>query len=159
MIFVILGTQDRSFERLLKEIDNLIDNKIIKKDVIVQAGKTIYNSKNMTIYDFISMDKFNEIIQKSDFIITHGGAGSILDSLRNKKKIIAVPRLSKYKEHTNDHQLQLIDEFEKKGYLLGCQNVSDLKKQIKKINDFIPNEYKEDNTKMINIIENYIDNI
>ena len=30
MIFVSLGTQDKSFERLLKEVDRLIEKKVIK---------------------------------------------------------------------------------------------------------------------------------
>ena len=40
MIFVLLGTQDNSFERLLKELDKLKKNKIIKEKIIVQAGHT-----------------------------------------------------------------------------------------------------------------------
>ena len=47
MIFVVLGTQDKSFERLLKAIDEQIEMKNIKEKVIVQAGSTKYKSKNM----------------------------------------------------------------------------------------------------------------
>ena len=38
MILVTLGTQDKKFTRLLEELDNLIDKKVIKEEVIVQAG-------------------------------------------------------------------------------------------------------------------------
>ena len=48
MILVTLGTQDKSFERLLK-IDELIDKQVIKEEVIVQAGHTKYESNNMEI--------------------------------------------------------------------------------------------------------------
>ena len=47
MIFVTLGTQDKSFTRLLEAIDREIDNGTIKEKVIVQAGLTKYKSKNM----------------------------------------------------------------------------------------------------------------
>ena len=41
MIFVVLGTQDKSFERLLKAIDEQIEMKNIKEKVIVQAGSCL----------------------------------------------------------------------------------------------------------------------
>ena len=51
MILVTLGTQDKSFVRLLKAIDREIKKGNIKEKVIVQAGYTKYNSKNMEIFD------------------------------------------------------------------------------------------------------------
>ena len=49
MIFVTLGTQDKGFPRLLEAIDREIELGNIKDKVIVQAGLTDYNSKNMEI--------------------------------------------------------------------------------------------------------------
>ena len=46
MIFVTLGTQDKSFNRLLEKVDRQIDLGNIKEKVIVQAGFTKYNSKS-----------------------------------------------------------------------------------------------------------------
>ena len=65
MIFVVLGTQDKSFERLLKAIDEQIEMKNIKEKVIVQAGSTKYKSKNMKILDLIPIKDFNSYIKKS----------------------------------------------------------------------------------------------
>ena len=62
-------------------------------------------------------------MSKASFIITHGGVGSIISSLKLNKKVIAVPRLSKYNEHVNDHQLQIIEDFDKQGYIIGTKNV------------------------------------
>ena len=65
----------------------------------------------MKIFDLIPMDEFDEMIKKCDLLITHGGVGSIITGLKNNKKVIAAARLSKYNEHVNDHQLQIIDNF------------------------------------------------
>lgn len=157
MIFVILGTQDKSFDRLLNAIDKQIDNGNIKEKVIVQAGSTVYKSKNMKIYDLLSIKKFNKYIEESDFIITHGGVGSILDGLKNNKKIIAIPRLSEYNEHENNHQEQIINEFVKQKYILTCSDLDKLDKTLKKIKNFEPKKYIGNNDKMINTIEKYID--
>lgn len=44
MILVMLGTQNNSFNRLLEQIDNLIQEEKIQEEVIVQAGYTKYKS-------------------------------------------------------------------------------------------------------------------
>ena len=45
MVFVVLGTNDKGFPRLLNAIEHQIENGTIKEEVIVQAGKTKYHSK------------------------------------------------------------------------------------------------------------------
>jgi len=156
MILVTLGTQDKTFERLLKAIDKQVKKGNIKDKVIVQAGTTKYESDNMEIFDLIPMKKFDKLLSEADLIITHGGVGSILGAIRKIKKVIAVPRLSKYKEHTNDHQKQIVDEFVKKGYILTCKDLNKIDLVIEEAKSFNPNKYKSSNEKMINIIEDFI---
>ena len=111
MILVTLGTQDKSFKRLLDAIQKEIDKGNIKDKVVVQAGCTQYESKDMEIFDLIPMDEFDKLISECDVLITHGGVGSILTGLRNNKKVIVCPRLAKYNEHINDHQIQITKKF------------------------------------------------
>ena len=77
MILVMLGTQNNSFHRLLEEIDNLIEKGIIKDEVVVQAGYTKYESKNMKIFGLVSLEELEKIIEKANLIIKYGGVGSI----------------------------------------------------------------------------------
>lgn len=156
MILVTLGTQDKSFERLLIEIEKLIDKKIIKEEVIVQAGYTNYSSDKMKVFDYLPKNEFEKMIKKCNYIITHGGVGTIFDGLSYDKKIIAVPRLSEYKEHNNDHQIQVVDELGKEGYIIPCLEVKNLEKSIKKINEFHPKKYSGNNDKIIETIKKYI---
>lgn len=157
MIFVILGTQDKTFPRLLKAIQHQINLGNIKEKVIVQAGSTKFQSKDMEILDYISMEQFGKYIEDSDYIITHGGVGTILDSLKKKKKIITIPRLKKYGEHENNHQLQIIEEFVKMGYVLTCDNLLNLDQIIKKLPTFVPNNYESNNHNFVNLVGSYID--
>lgn len=156
MILVILGTQDKTFERLLTAVDREIQKGTIKDKVIVQAGSTKYESKDMEIFDYISIDKFDKLLKEADLIITHGGVGSIIGSLKQDKKVIAVPRLSKFKEHVNDHQVEIVEEFSKNGYILTCNDLDCLGTVLEKVKDFVPKQYQSNNNKMINIIENFI---
>lgn len=157
MIFVTLGTQDKSFKRLLDNIDKEIKKGNIKDKVIVQAGYTKYNSKNMEIFDLLDKDDFDKYIKECDLLITHGGVGSILTGLKNNKKVIACPRLAKYNEHMNDHQIQIIERFTESGYILPYNENDDLGKIYKKIATFKPSKYQSNTTNMIKLIKEYID--
>lgn len=45
------------------------------------------------------------MMQKARIVITHGGPASFIMALQEGKTPIVVPRMSKYNEHVNDHQL------------------------------------------------------
>ena len=156
MIFVTLGTQDKSFDRLLKAIDKEIENGNIKEKVIVQAGYTKYESHNMEIFDLLPAEEFEKYFDEADLIITHGGVGSILSGIKKNKKVIAAARLSKYKEHTNDHQKQIIEEFSSKGYILELKDFNKLGLLIQKSSSFKPKKFESNTENMVKLIENYI---
>jgi UDP-N-acetylglucosamine transferase subunit ALG13 len=156
LIFVTLGTNDKSFTRLLDCIDKQISLGNIKDKVIVQSGYTKYESKNMEIIDLMPMEEFKKNIETCDILITHGGVGTILDGLKKGKKIIAFPRLSKYGEHVNDHQVEIIDEFYNSGFILTGE-VEDVSSLIKECSSFNPKSYKSNNYKFNKLISDTID--
>lgn len=158
MILVLLGTQNNSFHRLLEEVQKNIDNGNIKEEVIVQKGYTKFESENMILYAQLPSDEIKNLTEKADLIITHGGVGSIITSLEKGKKVIAVPRLKKYKEHVNDHQLDIIKSFNDKGYIIGLNCVEELGEALKKAQDFKPNQYIKNTGNIIRIVEDFIDN-
>lgn len=155
MVFVTLGTQDKEFPRLLKEVEKLIDKGIINEEVVAQVGSTNYSSDKIKVVDYLSRNEVLNYIKNSKFVITHGGVGTIIDSINLGKKVIAVPRLKKYKEHVNDHQLEIVNEFSKLGFIL---NGSNLEQAIYKLDSFIPKKYKSNNSNFVELIDNYINN-
>lgn len=160
MILVTLGTQDKSFDRLLRAIDKNIENGNIKDKVLVQAGFTYktYKSKHMEMFDYVDTKTMSDLVAECDFLISHAGAGSILTALENNKKIIVVPRQSKYGEHNNDHQLEIAEKFEQDGHVIYLRDLKKLDKAIKDIKKFKPTELNH-NQEMLDTIENFIDNI
>ncbi len=160
MILVTLGTGDKPFKRLLETIDKLIDDGAINDKVIVQSGITKYKSNNMEIFDLISKDEFNNLIGKADIIITHGGVGSILEGLKRGCKVIAVARKACFGECANDHQKYIIEEFSKKGYIIGVTDLTydNLKSVIIKSKNFKPKKFKSHTNEMISTLEQLIEN-
>lgn len=156
MIFIALGTQDKQFVRLLKAIDRCIDNKTIKEKVVVQAGYTKYKSKNMEIFDFIPQDELENYIKNCDLLITHGGVGTILTGVKYGKKIIGAARLKEYGEHVNNHQVQLLDNFEHNHCIIYAEDLENLEKYIKESKKFVPKKYVNNQKHFIKKLEEYI---
>lgn len=136
MILVMLGTQNNSFRRLLEKIQEMIDKKVINEKVIVQAGRTKFESKDMEILGIVPEKKLKKIMEEADLIITHGGVGSIVTALKMHKKVIAVPRLSGFNEHVNDHQIEIVDTFDKQGLLIRSNRINRIRKRTKKSRGF-----------------------
>jgi len=158
MILVLLGTQNNSFVRLLNAVQDCIDKKIITDEVVVQAGFTKYESKDMKIFSMIHKDQFADLLDKADVVITHAGVGSIIASIERGKKTIVVPRLKKYNEHVNNHQIQIARKYKHDGYVKSVMNLKHLGDVIKSIDTFEPKAYLKGKSNILSIIEEYIDN-
>lgn len=159
MILVLLGTQNNSFHRLLEEVQKNIDNGNIKEKVIAQKGYTKFESADMVLYNQVPIEEMKNLIKKADLIITHGGVGSIISSIEQGKKVIAIPRLRKYREHVNDHQIDIVKSFNELGYIIGIEDVSQIGEALKKVKGFKPKVYIKNTGNIIKIVENFIDNV
>ena len=153
MILVTLGTQKESFKRLLE----YIENSKIDEEIIVQAGYNKFESKKMKLFDFIPYEEMTKLIKDASLIITHGGTGSIIMPLKMGKKVIAVPRLSKYLEHVDDHQTQIVDIFEEEGYILALNDGDNLDEVYEKSKKFKPKKYISNTENFIKEIKREID--
>lgn len=159
MILVLLGTQDKPFDRILKAVSKQIKDGNIKEKVVAQIGHTKYCDGNIETFDFTTKEEIEKLIEKARIIITHAGVGNIIECLSKGKKIIVVPRYKKYKEHTNDHQVQITKEFASKHYIIPLYNTSNLSKALEDIKKFKPLKYESNCENFKNELKNIIDNI
>lgn len=157
MIFVTLGSQKFQFNRLLKKIDELIERKIIKDEVFAQIGYSDYQPVNYIFKDFLDREEFSNFMKKSTLVITHGGTGAIITAVKAGKKVIAVPRLAQYGEHVDDHQLQLLNQFDGMGIILPCYNIEELNKKLFEIEQVKLKPYISNTKTIIEDIERYIE--
>ena len=154
MIFVMVGTHSMSFERLVKAMDEIAE----KEEVVIQTGNTDYKPRNARYFAFAGIREVRGYIKKAEVVVTQGGIGSVSDSLRYGKPTVVVPRLKKYGEHTNDHQLDLTRELEKEGRIIAVYDIMDLPRAIEKAKTMVvkKGEAKEG---VIDIIETYIEGL
>jgi Uncharacterized conserved protein len=157
MILVTVGSQKFQFDRLLEKIDYLIAEKVIEKEVFAQTGYSDYRPKSYESRAFLNRDEFIRAIEKASIVITHGGTGVIIGAVKRKKKVIAVPRLEQYGEHVDDHQVQLITQFDEMDIIEACYDLEDLAECYKRIqeNDYV--SYTSNTKEIINSIVQYIE--
>jgi UDP-N-acetylglucosamine transferase subunit ALG13 len=66
--------------------------------------------------------------------------GTITMALERKKPLLVMPRLRKYGEVVNDHQLVIARKFEQLGYLLVAYEAEDLPAKVGKLKSFVPQD-------------------
>lgn len=156
MIFITVGSQKFQFNRLLEAVDKLVEKKTITDEVFAQIGYSNYKPQNYAFKPFLNRDEFAELTLRANIVITHGGTGAIIGAVKKGKKVIAVPRLAKYGEHVDDHQLQLIEQFKELDLIYACED-GDLEKAIDVVNNATYKEYKSNTQIIISSIEDFIE--
>lgn len=135
-ILVTVGTY--FFDDLIKAIDqdefyetaikNGINKIIIQKGIggsYIPINYKKYESKlNIVIGDLFK--QFESLIKSSELVISHGGAGNILETLKNKKKIIVCIN----QKLMDNHQIELATSLEDKNYIIYCKNVDNISKDV-----------------------------
>lgn len=157
MIFITLGSQKFQFNRLLKAVDELIEKDVVTDEVFAQSGYSDYEPKHYKYKQFLDRDEFGEMEAKADIVITHGGTGAIIGAVKNGKKVIAVPRLVKYGEHVDNHQLQIIAQFKEQNLICGIDDCDELANALSYVAGHEFDSYVSNTQTIINSIEKFIE--
>ncbi|MDD3127507.1 MAG: glycosyltransferase [Candidatus Izemoplasmatales bacterium] len=126
-IFATVGST-YPLDRLTKELDSIGENK--KYKIFAQIGESEYIPKNIEFTKFLTYQEMQSKIKWADLIISHAGAGSIIDLLISKNKFVLFPRLKQYNEAVDDHQLELCEAFNKKYKIKYSTNAKELVKLL-----------------------------
>lgn len=137
-VLVSVGTDPQPFDRLLREIDRLIERGVIREAVFCQTGYSPYKMQRAQSIPFLDPFDFQEKIKQADWLILHGGAGGIGLAMQYHKKCIVVPRLARFGEHANDHQLELVQGLDKGGFILAAYSIDEIERQVQKLPNWKP---------------------
>lgn len=157
MIFITLGSQKFQFNRLLKAVDELVEKGTIQEEIFAQIGYSDYKPKNYEYKVFLDRDEFAKMMEKSDIVVTHGGTGAIIGAVKKGKKVIAVPRLARFGEYVDDHQLQLIEQFEKLKLICPCRKLENLSDALSVAKNTQYRKYASNTKRIIENIEQFIE--
>lgn len=156
MIFVVLGTWEMPFVRPLREIEQAASAGVLPEPVIVQSGNTQYASTRLELVPFFDRQELERMYEKATLIICQAGVGSIMLGLRKHKKVIAIARLSRFAEHIDDHQLEILEVFAQIGSVLSWKGAGDLTEVLRRAESFVPAAYPFASERISSTILDYL---
>ena len=116
-----VGTHHDGFPRLLDAVAALP-----ACDLVVQYGHGSPPQHAAIAKSFMGFDEMLAHFDAADAVITHAGVGSILLAIRHGHVPVIMPRLRRYGEHVDDHQVDLARRLECEGRVLVAWEGSDL---------------------------------
>lgn len=156
MIFIAVGTQKFQLNRLLKAVDDLVEQGRLTEDVFAQVGHSDYMPRNYKFQDFLSKDDFQACINRCDLLITHSGVATIIAGLKQQKPVVVVPRLAQFGEHVDDHQIQIAKSFSEKNLLLMCQDLENLAETVSQARTHRFDPYVSQRDLVIQTVRDYL---
>lgn len=123
-LFVATGT-GLPFPRLLKAIEPLAREAEV--ELFGQRGAAGPSFAHLPGEDFISREDFEARLGWADVVVCHGGAGTLYEAHLAGHLPIVVPRLSRFGEHVNDHQLELAHALATSHRATLCQDLTSLR--------------------------------
>lgn len=157
-VFVTTGSRSFQFDRLLKALDQ-IDSSLFEEEVHIfaQIGNSSIKPRNAVTVPFLSRDEFLQRMNEADVVVTHGGTGAVIGAISLGKKVVAVPRLAAFGEAVDDHQEELIRQFDEMGLLKGCFNLDLLGEAVLEASrkSFLP--YTSNTQSVLDSIEGYLE--
>lgn len=137
MIFLTVGSMF-PFDRLVQAVDELVGRGVIANTVVAQIGDGIYEPRHMAFDRFLSKSQYDLRVEEASALIGHAGAGTIAMALQRRKPLLAVPRMKRYRESVNDHQIVTGKKFEQLGHILLATDVHEISSRLARLETFVP---------------------
>ncbi len=124
MIYVTVGTMFLDFPRLIKKMDALADS--TGERVVVQIGMGATVPVHCESFAFRPREEVLDLQREARVIVCHAGIGAVMDALQVRRPFLVVPRLKRFGEHMNDHQIEIAEAVERRGWGRTIQDIDDL---------------------------------
>jgi UDP-N-acetylglucosamine transferase subunit ALG13 len=121
-VVVTLGTMRtygfrRAVEALVKLLPDVMD---AGGEVLWQTGCTDCSGLPVSARDTVPVGELRDAVAEADLVVAHGGVGSALMALDGGRAPLLLPRLERYGEHVDDHQVLIGAELATRGLAEPC---------------------------------------
>jgi UDP-N-acetylglucosamine transferase subunit ALG13 len=124
MIYVTTGTHPVPFDRLIAAMEAFAGT--TSEEVIIQAGASAIPMQHAKHLTFISWDESRHYIQSARVVVSQAGVGTLIDAISVNARMIVWPRLARYGEAANDHQLEIAHVLSEQQRVIMVNNTEEL---------------------------------
>jgi beta-1,4-N-acetylglucosaminyltransferase len=122
VIFATVGSHPTyRFDRFLRALEALPND-----ELIVQHGPGQAPANARRAVPWMTFAEIVEQMEGADRVVSHAGAGTILCAVRAGQTPVVFPRLQRYDETVDDHQLELARRLAEDGRLILVEDESEL---------------------------------
>lgn len=145
-VFVTVGSTD--FDPLVQAVDTLIPELSIGG--IMQIGHGKYEPKHLPFFRFDS--PLETYYQQASVVIAHGGLATTMEVLKCGVPLVSVSNTDRYDNHQDD----LLSVMAEEGYLVWCQQLTDLKQAIERVQTTSLRPYEEPDCSIHHMIYDFL---
>lgn len=116
LLFATVGAT-LPFDRLVNSVANLKARGIISERVVAQVGEDGVMPPEVEAFETLPFEEMQRLLREAEFVVCHGGTGSLITALREGCRVVAMPRLFELGEHYDDHQLEITTAFAQRGLI------------------------------------------
>lgn len=125
------------FDRLIRVVDQWAGGENVL-EIFAQIGESDYRPKNFEFTRLLTRNDFDARLNQSSSIVSHAGTGTIIQALSKQKPLLVFPRLQRFAETRNDHQVGTAQHFASKGQLLAAFDETQLAACLQRFQAFHP---------------------
>jgi UDP-N-acetylglucosamine transferase subunit ALG13 len=126
VIFVTVGSNPTfRFQRLIDAIGQLTPD-----ELVVQYGPATPPSGVKEAHQWLTFDQVLDFMGEADTVISHAGTGTILCASNMGHVPVVMPRLKRFGETVDDHQVALAAVFERTGRVAVVWDAASLPERV-----------------------------
>jgi UDP-N-acetylglucosamine transferase subunit ALG13 len=103
VIFVTVGSSHFPFARLVSAVGTL------EGEIVLQHGPAPPPPGVTRAAPFLPFEEIVDCMQRADVVVTHAGVGSIVLAAQQGHVPVVMPRLRRFDETVDDHQVGLLE--------------------------------------------------
>ncbi len=156
MIYVTLGTMFLDFPRLVQKMDAIAFES--EEQVLIQTGLGKIMPAHCAHFTFMPRRQILLLQRRARVIVCHAGIGSVMDALSVRRPLVVVPRLKRFGEHMNDHQLDIARAVQARGWGRMVLDIDQLDEACANPPP-VPERYKPARHRLISAIREHVERV
>ncbi|ODP36549.1 hypothetical protein BFL28_05805 [Sphingomonas turrisvirgatae] len=129
LLFATVGAT-LPFDRLIEMVETAKHKGLLPERIIAQCGEGGRRSDTIETVESLGFDEVKDILRRADFVVCHGGTGSLVTAAQNGCRTIAVPRRFARGEHYDDHQEEIAEAFHERGLAIAVDDQDEFEAAI-----------------------------
>ena len=157
LLFATVGAT-LAFPRLIDMVLSATKAGSVEEKVIMQVGSDGMADRETDVEwsETYSFGEMKDLMHRAEFVVCHGGTGSLITALQSGCRVIAVPRRRELGEHYDDHQSEITETFRHRGLIEIADNENEFVEAMATLRQREPVPATTDYSKMIEYLKTWI---